>query len=134
MYIVCFASLIQDYNEIDKGMNDLKNEIELQKKINLTQDCFCSFMTSFINKNSAEFQEIQNKRKTIETLFPETLAFFGEDPHNPAPENVLGIFATFIKSLEVKTTVFMCIDIVRKQKKKLKRKVCCPRKTRLSSR
>ena len=121
---VNMSVILQEFQDLIKGMDDIKNELALYDDNNSKKpDRFQATMKTFVEINEAQLLELGKLKTEMESKFAEVVAFMNEDPKVTTAEGFFSIFLNFMSNLDVRIehiityVIYTTTLIFRKQEK-----------------
>ncbi|KAI8360387.1 hypothetical protein B0O80DRAFT_203131 [Mortierella sp. GBAus27b] len=99
---ISVQSLMGSVNSLVTGMNQIREEAQKLRTIKTLppNDLFIEVMEKFVDANEEGIQKIVSVGQGLEQDLRTLLAFYGEDPNNPKPEDFFGMLVSFSAMLQ----------------------------------
>lgn len=89
-------NIITDVNELEKGMDMVRKEVELRGK-----GVQSHILRDFLNNSEDKLRKLKSEAKTAQDSFRECVEYFGESPRSTDANTFFSLFLRFAKSFKV---------------------------------
>lgn len=90
-------NIITDVHELEKGMDQVRKEVELRGK-----GAQSHVLRDFLNNSEEKLRRLKADSKAAQDTFRECVEYFGESPRSTDASTFFSLFVRFVKAFKVR--------------------------------
>lgn len=95
--VVSLENIVTDVHEMEKGMEQVRKEVELRGK-----GAQSVVLRDFLNNSEEKLRRLKIDAKTAQDAFRECVEYFGESPRSTDANTFFSLFVRFAKAFKVR--------------------------------